>query len=754
MMEDRTLYIGGQRVDLPENVSFNLVWQVAEPGELKIYGSGSSTITLPFTPANDKLFEYCKYLTSVGGRQFQTFPECRYYERGVLMIDDGTAYLVSVSDGYEICLTWGNGDLVQRLKDTPLYDKQIGTFKWDNSEIYPLAETSESPKDYPTFFTDEKGQLTMRLAMNRPLVEYTKVLSVSGINGDTVPGRIYDFVKKTYLQVNGTQAKGYYREAVPVETLQGGAEIASQVNGLDGASPTDDLYWLQGAKVGQVSIEQSGIYEIRIEEGFQGELPYDLPDGKQGYFRSFCIFITERDYGEDIQVGREPFIDNVFANAEGTAYEPVYRYEADAGGSGGTLFKEVRPVALAYSTKERPVTLMPVDDFGANLIGLQKKTYYIYIIPRASVLKVRISYDPEGHSIYQRRFEGRVFVDSIATFRETTVKDSATRIESPDDEILKTDPPDKITLLGYDNASQIAQDFITMFPLMCQATMIGGSYRLQYFGFEEVIANMPNAYDWSEAYVTHTKTAYGNKNVALKNHVKFAPYGDYEGFRADGVFESFSLNEAEKNYGELKRIANYDYVRDLKIRNINNYDVSAKAGEYPLSKVKEKEGVYSPGGLNSIPPVFFFFFNKFYPGFRGRVQIEGGGKAMVYYDVTGNRNTLEYIINGDPSNGTAGYWKTFLEIIMRQKTITVMLNIHPSRLQGFDFTRPIYLKQLSVYVFAQKITYKGGMSAELQGIILPSIKQEEPKPIEDGMLVDATDTYLVDDTDSYLTDNE
>lgn len=758
-MDDRVLYIDSQRVDLPDSVAFNLVWQIAEPGQLKVYGSGSSTIKLPFTPANDSVFGNCKHLTVVGGREFETFEGCRYYERGMLMIDGGKAYITAISDGYEICLTWGNGDLVQELKDTPLYEKSIGAFRWDASHLYPLAETSENPEDYPAFYHNpNNGLLTMRLAMTRPIVRYTDVLAVAGITQDTIPENIYGFVKDTFLQINGTQATGYYTDAVSVRTPGPDDDgyvidnVQMFVDGDDGASPRDDLFGVNGIRIGQISIANEGTFRIEVAGAYHYETGYTInKTGKTEYFGSFCVFLVDKDYGDTLSVCRYTMIENMFLDDGMTGYETTYRCTVKAGGVGHDVRESVRPVALGYASGwDTPLTLVDVSDPGQELVRLQKMTYYLYICPRHTKNRVfdknTLPGNPPAGDVYQRTFSGDVTVDSTATFRETTVKDSATRIDGPEDPILKTDPPDIITMLGYSTAAEIAEDFLTMFPLMCQPDTTAGKPRLIYFGFDEVIANMGNAYDWSGAFVSLSKVEMGNPNVGLRNRVRFASYGDYAGFRADSTFDSFSLGEAEKDYGTMKRIANYDYLRSMTV-NDNGYDLTVPAGEYPLVKVTEKDGVYSAGGLNSVPSVFFYFHELDWV--KARLD-DGSGSVAVGYSEESGMNTMEYIIHG--KRRVLGYWYRFLNVIRRQKTVTVTLNIHPAELNGFDFRRPVYLKQLSVYVFAQKITYKGGMAAELQGVVLPKAHSGIPLPVEDGMLVDSADSHVVDSADTYIVE--
>ena len=172
---------------------------------------------------------------------------------------------------------------------------------------------------------------------------------------------------------------------------------------------------------------------------------------------------------------------------------------------------------------------------------------------------------------------------------------------------------------------------------------------------------------------------------------------------------------------------------------IGNKNYKNKIGEYPLAKVSEKDGEYQPAGINNIPAILFWL----------NVPIKAIDSYILYNVLAAddsyiNRNTFDYIVDR--------YWIDFVNVVSKQRTITIECHLSPALLTDFDYTRPIYFKQIANYVFAQKITYKGNGIVTLEGIILPSTNHGEVLPTEDGMIVDASNVYLVDNADNYIVE--
>ncbi|MBD5131937.1 MAG: hypothetical protein HDT28_05020 [Clostridiales bacterium] len=718
-MNNRALYISNQRVDLPDSVSFNLKWQCAEPGELKIYGSGSTTIRLPFTPTNDAVFRYSKILTVIGGREFETFKDCRYYERGRLMIFDGTAFLVAIADGYEICLTWGNGDYVQSLKDKSVADLGGDTFAWDNSVPYPQVETSMTPSLYSTFYLD-KGTEKFRPAMTRPLFSYLSILNTVGIGQDNMPSNVYSYLCYAMLQANSLQAKGldiselkYVQKETRNITLSAGGYYAS------GAIPYDKDK-SPCIKIDEITVSQDGEYTIHIIDNYIEYYSVSEYGGSTNR-GTVCFFISDTDADISIigikQGYHEPFVDRYTGE-----YMPMYingsedSYYPENAASPTNKIEALAICRLSTDSDYQNNVFESVN--GGDLVNLKKNVKYcVYAMPNSV-----------GSA-------GKIFVEfsvmvGLFVIGNTTNVDS--NIETPDNPVLKLRPPKAVQMLGYSTAHDIVQDFMRLFPLMV-ILYKGQPY---YFDLSTVLENKPNAYDFSPYFVSLNKIEFGNSKVGLRNEANFADYEDFTGKRANGTFTTIAGRGNGGEYTKLDQITSYDTTTPFN---------DGEMAYFPQTEVTydDKTQTYK-AKLQERPNLLYYRRNR--RGSANSYKIEdGNGAEYTIYKEEASYGTFQHIIDK--------YWQDFINIVSTQKTVTVTLNIDPGELFDFDFRRPVYLKQISVYVFAQKITYKGAGVAELVGIVLPSTSQGTPKPIEDdGMLVDATDTYLVDSQGNYIVE--
>lgn len=729
-MEDRLLIIAGQRVDLPDSVTFNLVWQCAESGEVKIYGSGSTTIRLPFTPQNDNVFGGAKYLTALGGKEFQTFTGCSYYERGVQLIDGGTAYITGISGGYDICLTWGNTDYVQRLKDTGVAQLEGETFKWDNSVFYPYAETSKSPDILPTLYMDN-GTPKFRHYMSRPTYNYTKILETVGIGSGNTPKSVYDFIGKVHIQPNSTQARGRY--TLPLHTENILIRLERKISGA----------WL----LAEFDIPQQETYTVKVGNGFD-MITLALMRNNDLYREitykgalAYCFYVTAQDptpfgkyrYG----IGRNGGFAKAFVQ-DGTqsTYAPMYRAEIEQYSRGeGTLTGTAvqKPVLIGYSDEADEddasyVTLHSPDNANTKEVVLSAGKYYLMACMKSALSEDESLFDTGMLSIVKNtlRIEGQ---NALMSFVESVSGQSYTKIETPNDEVLFTAPPKVVQMLGYSTAYDIVEDFAKMFQLMI--TVRNGE--AQYFNFGTLLDNKESAYDWSGAFVSLDKVTIGNSKVGLENTADFASYEGYIGKRASGRF-----------YTDTGRGKGGEFVR---LGSIGSYDTTVQFGtqtvpNIPLSEVEVKKNGNTTEYSTKItdkPAMFFVHETLTLVTITG----EDGKTYRTNGAIPVKGGTFQQIIDN--------YWSDFVRVVSRQKTVNITLNISPSALYGFDFRRPVYIRQLSVYLFAQKITYKGGMKAELQGIVLPMTKMAEDP--DDGALVDATDTYIVDSADTYVVDS-
>ena len=709
-MNTRVLYIGNQRVDLPASVNFNLVWQCAEPGELKIYGSGSSTIKLPFTPANDAVFRYSKFLTVVGGREFETFQQCRYYERGMLMIDNGTAFLTGISDGYEICLTWGNGDYVQKLKDTSVADLEGETFAWNDTVRYPYVETSKQPNDYATFYKQGTAA-RFRHALTRPLYMYRNILESVGIGSRNLATKVWAATNAMRLQANSLQAKGRYVVTVELNQL-----VRKSINTFINAS--------NYTQIGKISVAVNDDYKITLSN-LQQVLQHTYGDYLYQGDLHACFFISQLNQQNQF-IGRRGGFNLAFRTTSGSYQSMLISdsYQAFYNNSVSPT-TNIDAVASCVVKGDFNGSATFTNQNGEDAITLKKDTdYYIYVMLNEGGRELGLQDDTE------ESIGGATFTLTLSGYTNaTSINNNAdTKIETPENPVLTAYPPKVVQMLGYSTAHDIVSDFMRLFPLM----LIMRGDTPYYFDFSTVLENKAAAYDFSPYFVRLDKVEFGNTKVGLRNEVKMAEYEDFTGKRAIGIFTTVGGKGNGGDYAQLSQITSYDTLTSF-----NGEDLPY----FPSAEISydDKTSTYT-AKLQDRPNLLL--------SVRGTVPISVTGDDNKEYDiqkVNRQEDTLQYIIDT--------YWQEFINIVGTQKTVTVTLNINPGELKDFDFRRPVYMKQLSVYVFAQKITYKGDGVAELQGIVLPSTAQGIPKPVEaDGMLVDSTDTYVVDSTDTYIVE--
>lgn len=700
-MMNRELYIGGKKIDLPDNVNFNLVWQVAKPGELKIYGSGSSTIKLPFTPANDGVFERARFLNVRTGIPFATF-NARYYEDNILMFDDGKAYLVAVSDAYEIALTWGNTDYIQKLKDTPIYTLSLGAFKWDNTQQYPLAETSSDMKNLPALYTDSAKALKFRHALSRPIIYYSDLLKQVGITKENTPQDIMLYVSTSYIQINNKKAIGRYYDA---QNLVGNYEIRSY-SGLS-VNPQQNPYITTFERALSIQLEVGGTFKIGASNPLK-DVRYSAYAQDQSY-AGLCFFLTKENLGENGYIGRGEYIYNAFSDYERKAYQPMYKVELETFIDESTGLphyswnltnQEYKPVAVGYIIGDGSLYFVDINDFSNNEIELNSGTYYLYVCQKGSNRSVSGQYqDDEDITLFQTFFE----LQGVLLSTELYDTSAATEVLSPEDPILSVNPPDMITMLGYETAYDVVDDFMKIFPLMVMA--IDG--KLQYFGFREVRDNKSIAYDWSSSFLCLDKTNFGNSELASVNWLRFAEYDGYMGIRADGSFDANGCKESSKDYAVLSRLTNYDKTLKISFKETPVApDTNLTISSYVLGTVDYDKDTdsYAQSGLEDMPNILFGLSSL------DSYHATENGKDYNLVPVHNNRNTFYGIINQ--------FWRDFIEVCGSQRTVTIKAVLHARHLSGFDFRRPVYFRQLGMFVFVQKITYKGHAESTIEGIII------------------------------------
>lgn len=121
----RELYIDDQRVDLPDDVKFQLTFQIADFGDLSPRGSGSNTIKLPKTPRNVGIFERCNFVQVASNFPY-ALHSAYYYEDGFLVFNDATVYMLAIT-----VVIAGEGAKVHSVSVQPTFNR-IKDETWGN----------------------------------------------------------------------------------------------------------------------------------------------------------------------------------------------------------------------------------------------------------------------------------------------------------------------------------------------------------------------------------------------------------------------------------------------------------------------------------------------------------------------------------------------------------------------------------------------------------------------------------------------
>lgn len=727
-MINKVLVINGQKVDLPDNAAFNLVWQCANPGELKIYGSGSSTIKLPFTPVNDRLFERARFVNVKTDIPYAVM-DAQYYEDGILMIRDGRAYLLAVSDTYEVSLSWGNTDLIAQLKDRSVSQMGGPMFKWDRTMQYPFAETS-SHRVYTAFYSSG-SQLMFRHALSRPVIRYVQMINLVGLGSISI--YVASMLPNYFFQLNAAKASGITTEAVRPQLFSGlspnvysiheGMYSASAFDLDNSAQKFDYKNEYKAIMIASVSLSSAGMYEIVLDDIIKGiqqrnDVGWGADDG-------LCFFLSTEEYNEDtdndghvntygvesipgkILWTEEPVTDLFRSGNQANA--PVYEatsipHEITSGDDEYTVYSrnytDVRVPVVAIAWMEGgafPENLRMTSPYNLDReqVTLDAGTYYLYVTRKNTPPA-----DSRGRYYQAERVvEFKTNQQGFMSFIDPGTNNGA-EIDSPDSPALQARDYTCLELSGYQNAYEIIEDFIKLFPLFVRRD--AGKIRL--FTLADVFDNRIYAYDWSSRFIELSKTEFGNKNLGSVNWCRYAEYDGYKGLRGDASFTANSATGEEGDYSVLDNLGTFDTLKDFPMPDGS----IQKIPQYKLANVETEEDsqggiAYVQDGLNDMPAIFFS------PAGTRQATEDG-----VTYSILGvNTSDTDYrTLMNTPA------WYYFLKVVRNQQTVTIKACLKAIDVADFNFEKPVYFSQIAKYVFVQKITYKGQAESTIVGVIL------------------------------------
>lgn len=109
------LFIDGELVDMDDNTKITLNFKSNLFSDIsKIVSSNSYTIKLPITVHNQKIFKYAD-IPTCGSTYPRMFHKARYFRKGVEILADALAVLISSSKSFDVALTWGNSSAFEPL---------------------------------------------------------------------------------------------------------------------------------------------------------------------------------------------------------------------------------------------------------------------------------------------------------------------------------------------------------------------------------------------------------------------------------------------------------------------------------------------------------------------------------------------------------------------------------------------------------------------------------------------------------------
>lgn len=126
-MISRELYINDQLAELdPLQTDIEWVFQVNDIAELEDrQATFSSEITLPFTKANQDIFDYASEIPSKSKKPYKKLP-CRYIEKGVQIIKAGYAIGAKAEKGYVVTVYGGIFNFFNQLAQGVSKDGSLG----------------------------------------------------------------------------------------------------------------------------------------------------------------------------------------------------------------------------------------------------------------------------------------------------------------------------------------------------------------------------------------------------------------------------------------------------------------------------------------------------------------------------------------------------------------------------------------------------------------------------------------------------
>ncbi len=686
----RQFYIDNQRVDLPDDVRFQLTFQIADFGELKPRGSGSNTIKLPKTPRNVEIFERCNFV-AVDTKFPYALHSAYYYEDGWLIFNDATVYLLAITDkDFEIQCTWGNSTEIARLKSIDMGNVSgLGNVNY-GVDVYATIETGM--KDVQGEFQ----QYNLAVIYNRLYSYFTRglmsvktALSAIGVSVNNISEAILSYLNDLYVFPAVKSVKLNYRN-VRYDYPQTRTNIDPTNSDIEpiGALNGSLVKWKETGNVYGISRRNTFVFNPTRNDYTSGGRDDATP-----------LFLPGQWY--DVELNVEVYALDIFNadTANASFNRSNYRVcvvfgqapdDNDNPAWNSSLFSTVQPPRA--------------DDSNIVITANNTSSYPIHLSAKKRIYcdgrEVNVDYDEKGVAkmrlmifpyISTSGVNSNVYgqVQASANISVTAVKDNTVvDIVMPEE---TTDEKASYLVRFNDVLRGIsAFDFLTQSVLNVGALFDFKDGQMRVFTYNDIANNDP--LDWSNKLISIDSESIYNQSAGGRNLVKYKPFEQYSGF-GDG---SFSDNLASGLKKADKTVAENSLFGFVNGDGKSNGYVNVASLPFVYEKADDKGLTYEfkDSGIHLVKL-----------GVASDVKLVNRSNKAVY----GN-NVVRSVSDTQPtfSRMNSVGWSQYISMQQRYRMVKATFRLTGRDMAELDVKKPIYLHQTAQIYVITKVDYQPG----------------------------------------------
>lgn len=684
----RALYIDNQRVDLPEDVRFQLTFQIADFGELKPRGSGSNTIKLPKTPRNVAIFQNCNFVQVKSDFPY-AMHSAYYYEDGWLVFNDATVYVLAITDtDFEIQCVWGNSNAIRQMKDT------------DMSTIADLGNVNYQPVTYGYIETGIRGTygysepfaLATKNGLRSPYTRgllnvYNALVRIMPTNTMVLGPGVSSYLNHLYAFPAVQKAKITYQDAV----FNG--EISQNLN----TNPTEWLNFVYDStnKISTLSKDPAERRKAFMKIGntdrtvtTQGGTPFDgvvAPFTLPGGWYDVSVEITEimfqnpadggitSQYGEDRNITKAVFVlGQILASDDNTQYTAesdsslVVNIDSDWWRKGKT-----------YSGSKRIYIDDTAIDMGNGVSAIPQLYCALWPTYRYDRLT---SAGPVKNAAVSGKV--KITMSAVGGLNEVEIKmpDETTEGVKNYVTVAMTD------LLRGTNA----YDFFTQALINTGAIFDIKNGYLRIYTYNDIANATDRMQDWSDKLVYIKEEDTFNQSGGSQNGIKYKQTEYYNGY-GDGAYGDALAQQLDKENKTVVENSLFGFNNGFfKLGNWNTMFIPFV--EEKADKDGTKSYEYKDRGWNLV---------RLSDSDNGALSNGEGRTVQSRYPVKAIDQKQPTFENIEATN-----WASFVKIQQNYRKAKAIFMLSPQDIAELDLMNPIYLRQYAQAYIVTKVNYK------------------------------------------------